>query len=270
MAKPFVKYQGGKTKLLPQLLVRAPETFGTYFEPFLGGGALFFELAPERAFLSDLNSHLVTTFRTVRDDPEELMRRLDVMLTLHKDDPVGYYATIRAWTACQPVMIAARFIYLNKTGFNGLYRVNRKGEFNVPIGTNGRKTDPKVYDREEVLAASEALKGAAIDCDPYEVACVSAKAGDFVYMDPPYAPLTATANFTGYTSQGFGPEDQVRVRDEALRLKRLGVHVLLSNSSAELIRDLYKGPDWDVREVDVVRTNGTAKGRGVVKELIIS
>ena len=270
MAKPFIKWQGSKQRLTDQLLARAPKTFGSYFEPFLGGGALFFALAPERAFLSDLNQSLVTTFQTVRDDPEGLMRRLDVMLSLHKEDPAGYYAKIRAWTACQPVMTAAWFIYLNKTGFNGLYRVNRKGEFNVPIGTNGRKTDPVVYVREELLAASKVLRSVVFDAYGYLEACALAQPGDFVYMDPPYAPLTATANFTGYTSQGFGPEDQVRVRDEALRLKRLGVHVLLSNSSAELIRDLYKGPDWRVEEVDVNRTNGTAKGRGFVKELIIS
>jgi DNA adenine methylase len=275
-ARPFLKWQGGKAKLTEQLLARAPKEFGTYFEPFLGGGALFFALRPELAFLSDLNDHLVTTFRAVRDDPEKVISQLDHMLEMHAADPEKTYYEYRNFNLdsvgdmIHDAGIAAWFIYLNKTGFNGLYRVNRKGEFNVPIGTNGRKTDPKVYDREELLAASAALQGAMLDSHGYDKACSFVNQGDFVYLDPPYAPLSATANFTGYTAAGFGPADQVAVRDTALAMKRRGVHVLLSNSSAPLIRDLYKGPDWEVQDVEVQRTGGTAKGRGVVKELIIS
>lgn len=264
MTSPFIKWVGGKRQLLPELRARVPSKFGRYFEPFVGGGALFFDLAPGRAVLSDANKHLIATYRGVRDDVDGVIARL-------RESPYdeAFYYRLRAYgfDAKSDAEAAARFIYLNKTCFNGLYRENKAGKFNASFG---RYTNPTICDEEALRACSAVLKEAHIAVSDFEAAVSDAEAGDFVYFDPPYVPLTATSNFTSYTLGGFTHADQVRLRDVALTLKASGVHVLLSNSSAEAVRDLYSD-GFVVEEVSARRAvNSKASGRGAVKELVIS
>lgn len=263
MTAPFIKWVGGKRQLLPELRARVPSKFGRYFEPFVGGGALFFDLAPERASLTDMNERLVRTYRGVRDDVYGVIKRLR---EYPYDEAFYYQMRASGLNAASDAEVAARFIYLNKTGFNGLYRENKAGKFNVPFG---RYTNPTICDDVALRACSLALQGAILLVDDFERVVSDAQPGDFVYFDPPYVPLTATSNFTSYTSGGFTHADQVRLRDVALTLKASGVSVLLSNSSAEAVRDLYSD-GFVVEEVSARRAvNSKASGRGAVKELLI-
>jgi len=275
-ASPFLKWCGGKSRLLPELLKRVPAEFNAYHEPFLGGGALFFALASEghlddkRVCLADANAELIECYRAVRDHLGDVHTHLEWILQMHRNDPRGTYERVKDKVGLTGAIGAARTIYLNKTCFNGLYRVNKKGLFNTPIGTLGLKTDPKVYCYEDLEKAAIRLRYACLDRCDYRHALNAVDPGDFCYLDPPYAPLSATSNFTAYTKDGFSAQDQAAVRDAALSAKNRGATVLISNSSADLIRDLYAGPEWKVEEVTVGRTGGTAKGRGSVKELLIS
>jgi DNA adenine methylase len=262
-ARPFLKWAGGKRQLLPALLAHAPPRRGGYFEPFVGGGALFFALRPKRAVLADVNTRLIRAYRGVRGAVDEVIR----LLRSYPHDPAFFYrfreADIDDATDAE---VAAWVIYLNKTGFNGLYRVNRENRFNVPFG---RYDNPTICDEPTLRACAAALAHAALRVGDFEAIVAEAKAGDFVYFDPPYVPLSATSSFTSYTSKGFGTEEQKRLRDTARRLKERGVRVLLSNSSAPAVRKLYaKG--FDVVEVSATRAvNSKATGRGPIAELII-
>lgn len=261
--QPFVKWAGGKRQLLTRLLPHVPARFGRYFEPFLGGGALFFALAPERATLADVNARLIRTYRGIRDDVATVVR----LLRSYKHDRDFFYALREvAIDGGSDAELAAWFIYLNKTGFNGLYRVNSKDRFNVPFG---RYAKPNICDEPALTACAAALRGADVLQEDFESVALRAKPGDFVYFNPPYAPLSQTSSFTAYTAGGFGPAEQRRLRDLALALKRRGVHVLLSNSSAPLIRRLYaKG--FRVEEVMATRSvNSKASARGPIAELVI-
>jgi DNA adenine methylase len=238
---PLVKWAGGKTSLLPHVIARLREASAppgaTYFEPFLGGGAVFFALQPERAVVSDTNRDLVQMYTIVRDEPEALMGALDD-LQQHVLDSERYYAIRSQDPSSLPAVdAAARFIYLNKTCYNGLYRVNRRGQFNVPFGRY--RVGPRLYDRANLLAASDALRRASVLCVDYHEALREAKAGDIVYLDPPYHPLSATANFTGYTALAFGEGNQRALVQEIRRLSELRAFVLLSNSDTPLIHELY-------------------------------
>jgi len=273
-AKPFVKWTGGKGKLVDQILARIPD-HGTYHEPFVGGGAVFFALHgrhPLQARLSDANAELIAAYRTIRQDPESLTDVLDHIAARHAADPEKTYYEYRDFSQLSildDASLAARFIYLNKAGFNGLYRINRSGKFNVPSGKKGPRL--KLYDRDNILACSAALQRVSIECRDYITASEEAQFGDSVYFDPPYAPVSATSNFTAYTANAFNAADQEHLRDTALKLKRRGVCVLLSNSTAPLIRELYSGPDWTVEEVEVRRGGGAAaESRKNVAELLIS
>ncbi len=261
--RPFIKWAGGKRQLLPELLRYVPKQYGTYYEPFVGGGALFFELGPRPAVLADVNARLIRTYHGVRDHVDEVISRLreyphdsrffyelrDVDIDLRSD------AEVAAW-----------FIYLNKIGFNGLYRVNRQNRFNVPFG---RHKNPNICDDATLRACSRALSGAELLVADFEAVVRDAQANDLVYFDPPYVPLSVTSSFTSYTSGGFGPADQVRLRDLALELKQRGVHVLLSNSSAEFVRDLYR-PSFETTEVSATRlVNSKGARRGAITELVI-
>jgi DNA adenine methylase len=271
-ARPFIKWVGGKRRLVPALLRQAPSDFGTYHEPFVGGGALFFALAAEAprarrwANLSDRNLRLVRTYRAVRDDVEGLIARLRDYAESHDKDQ--YYA-VRALDVDameDDVDAAAWFIYLNKTGFNGLYRVNQKGIFNVPMG---RYTRPNVCDGDNLRAASRVLQGIDIRHEGFESVVGRAKSGDFVYFDPPYVPASGTANFTAYTRSGFGPAEQERLRDVARSLKSKGVRVILSNSDTPPVRSLYQR-GFRKSQVMVARAvNSRASARGAVPELLI-
>jgi DNA adenine methylase len=248
---------------LPELLRHVPARFGRYIEPFVGGGALFFALRPRRATLADVNERLIRAYRGVAGGVDEVMR----MLRGYPYEPEFFYRMrAREIDAGTDAEVAAWFIYLNRTGYNGLYRVNRKNRFNVPFG---RYANPTVCDEPTLRACAAALAGKKLVVDDFQTVADAAERGDFVYFDPPYAPLSATSSFTSYTSSGFGPDEQVRLRDVALALKRRGVHVLLSNSSAPMVRDLYaKG--FEVVEVSATRMlNSKGSGRAAIAELVI-
>ena len=264
-ARPFIKWAGGKRQLLPALIERVPDFYGTYFEPFLGGGALFFSQRPGQAVLADVNTRLIRTYRGVRDHVDDVIG----LLREYPHDSRFYYdLRQRDIDSASDAEVAAWFIYLNKTGYNGLYRVNRGNGFNVPFG---RYANPTICDEPTLRACSAALAGVErLLVSDFEVAVEGANRGDFVYFDPPYVPLSITSSFTSYTSHGFGPEDQIRLRDLARRLKKRGVRVLLSNSSAPFVRDLY-AEDFDVEEVLATRmVNSKASARGAIIELVIT
>jgi DNA adenine methylase len=263
-AQPFLKWAGSKRYLLPEILPRLPKKIETYYEPFVGGGAVFFALAAEkrfrRAVLSDLNEELTEVYLAVRDDLEELTRRLKAHAGKHSEE--FYYKVRAARGSYGP----ARFIYLNRTCFNGLFRVNRKGEFNVPFG---RYTNPMICNEKALDAASETLQGTNIHNVDFEAAVEDTRRGDVVYFDPPYVPVSVTSNFTAYSREGFGPEAQERLRDCAQRLVKRGVHVLLSNSDTPFVRKLYQG--FKIEEVQAPRrVNSKGAKRGNVGELLIS
>ena len=266
--KPFIKYCGGKTALLPEILPRIPAKIGTYYEPFLGGGAVFFALADEdrfeRAVLADTNEELMRTYAALCRYPNEVVLALKKHVYEER-----YYYKVRARDpkALDAVACAARFLYLNRTGFNGLYRVNRKGEFNVPFG---KYTNPTICDEQRLRDASAALKRTtALAKTDFDKTVADAKRGDFVYFDPPYAPVSATANFTAYSKEGFDGEAQWRLKNTAKHLIADGVNVLLSNSDTPLVRELYKG--FHIERVSAPRRiNSNGAKRGNVGELLIS
>ena len=265
---PFIKWAGGKRFLVPQIQKHIDEHlsdgFDTYHEPFVGGGAVYFHLKPERAFLSDNNPRLVRAYNGVRNEVAKVIRALE-----RKHNVKEFYLDERARDidrSRSDATVAAWLIYLNKAGFNGLYRVNKSNKFNVPYGKNPRAT---LCDPENLHACADLLQGASVAHEDFTAVEDRAEAGDFVYFDPPYVPLTATANFTSYTCDKFGDDDQVRLRDTALELKARGVRVLLSNSSADRVRELY-AEGFEMREVQVPRKiNRDATKRGPVTELLI-
>jgi DNA adenine methylase len=262
-AVPFVKWAGGKSSLLPQILPRIPERFGTYYEPFVGGGAVFFAVRPLRAVLADINAELIDAYLEVRDDPAGLMRTLD----RYRYDRETYYRV----RALQPATLsrqerAARFLYLNRTCYNGLYRVNRRGEFNVPMG---RYPHPRrLYDPAVIWAASAALAHAEIRCASFEETLLSARAGDFVYLDPPYWPLDVTSSFTRYSQLGFTASDQQWLKAQVDRLTERGCRVLLSNSDTPFTRWLYA--EYRIEQVHAPRPiNADPTGRGSIPEILV-
>ncbi|HEY4242475.1 MAG TPA: DNA adenine methylase [Kofleriaceae bacterium] len=268
VATPIIKWVGGKTKLLPELLARMPDAASVrrYYEPFAGGAALFFRVAPARSVLSDSNEDLIGLYRTVASDPGGVIRRLAQHRANHSE---AHYYDMRArwndddvrWPAPDR---AAAFIYLNKTCFNGLWRVNRSGDFNVPIG---RYVDPPICVPEALHAASSLLAGADLRCGDYRAAVADAGKGDFVYFDPPYDPVTPTASFTSYTAGAFGPDDQRALAELARSLAARGCRVMLSNSDTPFVRSLYKG--FAVDRVKCARAiNSNAAKRGDVDEVI--
>jgi DNA adenine methylase len=268
VASPVIKWVGGKTKLLPELTARLPERFGRYYEPFAGGAALFFRVAPARAVLADSNPDLIGLYTCLVNDVAGVIRKLGHHRAAHSE---AHYYTTRtrwndrelAWTSAER---AATFIYLNKTCFNGLWRVNRAGAFNVPIG---RYTDPPICVPEALRAASGLLTRATLRCDDYRAAVADARRGDFIYFDPPYDPVAPTANFTSYTADAFGPEQQRALADTARMLVARGCQVMLSNSDTLFIRSLYKG--FQIERVKCARAiNSNAARRGEVDEVIVT
>jgi DNA adenine methylase len=266
--KPFVKWAGGKTRLLPSILPLVPMRIGTYCEPFAGGAALFFALASEsprrfkRAILSDANEDLIDCYRAIKHDVGSVIRAL----RKHKSTSKAFYKA----RATDPATLsasarAARFIFLNKTCFNGLYRVNKKGLFNTPFG---RYKNPCICDTEVLHAASAALKCVRLVAGDFTKATRELGSGDFVYFDPPYIPLSSTADFTSYTKDGFGALDQKRLAREMERLRKKGVRTLLSNADARGARALYK--TFQRRHVMAARAiNCDGRKRGPVRELLL-
>ena len=269
-AKPFLKWVGGKRQLLREITRHAPSSFGRYHEPFVGGGAVFFHLRQTRpacpAFLTDSNERLIRAYRAVQHDVEGVIALLRQHASQHSKPYFQKMRDQRDIDSATGIEVAAWLIYLNRTAFNGLYRVNSSNIFNVPIG---KYVNPTICDEDNLRACARALAGAEIDATGFESVLNRARPGDFVYFDPPYQPLTATAKFTDYTSKGFGDADQERLRDTALELKRRGVSVVLSNSSSPFIRKLYR-EGFEHYKVGARRNvNSDATKRGLVQELIL-
>lgn len=262
--RPFLKWAGGKAKLIPQYHPHFPKQYETYYEPFLGGGAIFFHLQPRQAVLMDINSELVNVYQCVRDRLPELIALLKHHRTAHCQ--AHYYQT-RACIPTGTIERAARLIYLNKTCFNGLYRENSKGQFNVPMG---KYKNPGIFDPELLAAASRSLQVATIRVAPFEAILENAKTHrDFVYFDPPYFPISATSNFTAYNRYSFKQEDHVRLRDTFVTLANRGVKVMLSNSDCPFVRELYQG--FDIQPVLAARAiNSKATRRGKISEVLIT
>ncbi len=263
---PCLKWCGGKGALLPRILPMFPARFEVYHEPFLGGGASFFRLQPRSAILSDANADLIATYRAIRDVPEDVIAELRE-LTYDAET----YARVRHLFNLDRNAVAhlraAWFLYLNKTCFNGLFRVNADGEFNVPMG---RYLKPTICDEAAIYACSQALNGGDVCllCSDFE-SCGVIDVDDFCYFDPPYASTNGTADFTGYTADGFGEADQRRLAVWFRRLAGRGVLVAASNSDTPLVRELYAG--YRIHEVSRSGSmNSRASARGRVAEVLIT
>lgn len=270
VAEPFLKWAGGKGQMLAQLEPLFPKAFKRYVEPFLGGGAVFFRQASIypglQAILSDSNTELINCYEVVRDWPDELMAALDRhAANFAKQGATHYYSVRTKRIVPNPVEQAARMIFLNKTCFNGLWRVNSRGEFNVPIGSGLPK---QFYVERTIVAASRALRRATLKARDFEQTLKETTEGDFVYVDPPYFPLSPTSNFTGYTAEAFGRTAQAKLAVSTAEAVLRGATVVLSNSDTPLVRELYG--DFGIYEVTSRRSiNAVGTGRGRVGELLI-
>lgn len=266
---PILKWAGGKTQLLPAILPALPERVKTYYEPFVGGGAVFFAMARarrfQRAVIADKNPEVINLYSVVRDQ----LADLKVALAPHaaKASNPDWFYHVRGWRPhdLSPADRAARILFLNRTCFNGLYRVNRKGEFNVPFG---RYKNPRVLDEPRLDAASEVLQGVSIRCDDFAEVVKAARTGDAVYFDPPYAPVSPSASFNTYHAEAFGPEAQTRLVEVYRGCWQRGAVALLSNSDCSLTRELYR--DLDVHTVQATRAiNSASDRRGHINELLV-
>jgi DNA adenine methylase len=266
-AAPFVKWVGGKGRLLSQLRPLLPSGVEhmRHVEPFVGGGALFFSRRPGRALLTDINPTLVGTYTAIRDDLVGVVAGLRGLAGRHSKE--SYYQVRERYNQGKRISTAKRaamFIYLNKTCFNGLHRVNRKGEFNVPVGSY---KNPRILNEDALHAASHALQDTQLKCAPFDALLENAKPGDFIYFDPPYEPVSETASFTAYARGGFSRDDQTRLRDVYKSLDRRGCKLMLSNSDVPFIRNLYK--NFNINTVAAPRAiNCNPKKRGKVTELV--
>lgn len=278
MTKPFLKWAGGKRQILPDLFRHIPEQFDTYHEPFIGGGALFFALASRHeelpflyqsddftAIISDINDKLIDTYIAVRDDVDAV---IDLLKQYKKEELQyekcrDYFYIIRDQDILSQVEIAARFIYITKTGFNGLYRENHAGKCNVSYGGNHFECD-----LDNLRLVSDTLKNVEILCTDFSTITDRVQSGDFVYLDPPYIPISNTSNFTGYTKHGFGMDQQIQLRNIVDELTRMGVYVLLSNSDTGKTREIYK--EYIIETISVRRTvSGDGDKRGFVNEVLV-
>jgi DNA adenine methylase len=270
--KPFVKWAGGKRQLMSELERNFPTKFGTYLEPFLGGGAVMFDLLAKRSNLkcnvSDLNSDLVLAYVTIRDRLSRLVESLENHSKNYHKDSTRYYYEVRDQEPKNQIEKVSRLLFLNKTCFNGLYRVNSKGKFNVPMG---RYTNPNIVNKENLEIVSKALQTEKIkiSCRDFESVINDAKKGDFVYFDPPYQPVSDTANFTSYTHRDFTEDDLERLVDLANRLDSKGCNVLLSNSNSKTVKKLFSS-EWNITEIKANRAiNSNSQKRTGHKEIII-
>jgi DNA adenine methylase len=269
-SRPFLKWAGGKTQLLPELSKYYPTgSVNRYFEPFLGSGAVFFHfnatVSPKSSFLWDNNLELVQTFQAVRDDVEQVIDLLREHESVHSKEHFLKIRKIRVKKVAKPSEIAARLIYLNKTCFNGLYRVNSRGEFNVPFG---KYLKPSILNEEGLRKASRQLEGADIAVKDFRMVLCDAEAGDFVYLDPPYHPRSETSYFTSYTRDSFGEKDQRELAEVYRALDKKGCLLVLSNSDTTLVQQLYK--DFKKVEVSARRNiNSRADRRGPIKERLV-
>ena len=269
--KPFTKWTGGKRKLLPVLREKLPQNYNRYFEPFIGGGALFFDIAPKEAVINDFNGELINSYIQIKNNPTQL---IELLKGHQESNNKEYYLEVRSAdrderiNSMNDVERAARILYMLRVDFNGLYRVNSKNQFNVPYG---KYKNPKIVDEESIYEISKYLNDNEILIlnGDFEQAVQEAQGGDFVYFDPPYIPLNETSSFTSYTHEGFTYEDQVRLRDLVKELDSRGVYVMLSNSSSPIAYELYK--EFNIYDVSATRTNGASKAiLGKSKKILVT
>lgn len=268
---PVVKWVGGKRQLLSAILPYVEKQhIATYIEPFIGGGALLLALLPEKAIINDYNQELINVYQVIQSDVESLIETLQSHEANHSQE---YFYTLRSWDreanfqSLSPVARAARFLYLNKTCYNGLFRVNAKGQFNVPFG---KYKHPNIVNAESLRALAKYFQENRVDIYNQDYAAILTKAqrGDFVYLDPPYMPLSVSSSFTSYTEKGFSYEEQVRLRNECNKLREKGISFIESNSDCEAIRELYK--DYTILTVQASRSiNSQASKRGKINEVLI-
>ncbi len=268
-AVPFVKWAGGKRQLMESITPLLPKRISSYCEPFLGGGAVFFSLQPKKAVVNDLNQDLMLVYETIRDDVDALISSLQT-----HENTADYYYMMRdmdrdkkAYSALSRVEKASRLLYLNKTCFNGLFRVNSSGEFNTPFG---HYKNPNIVNEPVLRAVSQYFSASSITfcSEDFSQTLERVGKGSFVYLDPPYDPLSGTANFTGYNQGGFGRAEQIRLKEACDRLTKRGVKFMLSNSATDFIRELYQA--YDVTVVKAKRAiNANARKRGAVEEVLI-
>jgi DNA adenine methylase len=268
-ATPFVKWVGGKRQLLAIIRKRLPKTMENYYEPMVGGGAVFFALANRRAFknavINDLNLELIEAYQTLQE-PALLDEVISLLKTYVYEETFYYEMRAQSPSSLDKAHRVARFLYLNRTCYNGLYRVNRKGEFNAPFGDY---TNPMICDENNLREAALALAGVRCTATDYATAVAKAGSGDVVYIDPPYLPRSLTSNFTSYTKGGFPFAEHERLASIFRDLANRGVKVLLSNTDQKVIRDLYHG--FRISRVSAVRNiNSDGEGRGVVNEILVS
>lgn len=269
--KPFLKWPGGKRRVLPEIKKYIPEQYGTYYEGFIGGGAVLLDLLPVNARVSDVNSELIQSYQTIRDNVTEIIEALEKHAANHS---LEHFMAVRAldrniegFANIDAVTKTARMIYLNRTCFNGLYRVNSKNQFNSPFG---KYENPKIVDRENLTALSAWLKSSNVEFSDQGYKNTISLAGndDFVYLDPPYIPLTETASFVSYTKDGFDIDDQIALRDMAVEIDDRGGYVLLSNSDTPQIRELYQ--DFHIEAINVKRSVGASSAtRKAVGEVLV-
>ena len=264
-AKPILKWAGGKTQMLGDIMPKIPENYGKYIEPFIGGGALFFALNSNQSIIADSNPELINMYQQIANNVEKVIEYLHQYRNTKED---FYSVREHDWRSLSKAEAAARTIYLNKTCYNGLYRVNKKGQFNVPFGNYKA---PKLCDEEALYAASEALKRATIVCGDYQFVLKEyAKPGDFVFLDPPYLPISEYSDFKRYTKEQFYEEDHVELAKEVLRLHELGCHVILTNSNHPLVHELYAKYSIEVIQTKrYISSNGSRrKGEDVIVNVL--
>lgn len=273
IAKPFVKWAGGKSGLIASLIPFIPKNFNSYFEPFVGGGAIFFYLKNQKIlnskkiYINDKNSQLINAYKQIKINPHEILEELEILNKKHSEETFYRIRNLDRnsdFYSLSEVFKAARFIYLNKTCYNGLCRYNSKGHFNTPMGNY---KNPKIYDKELIFSVHKALKNVLITNNDFESALLKVKKGDFIYFDPPYFPLNKTSSFVNYTDN-FLAKEQIRLYELFKILDFEGVKVLQSNSNTQFIRELYK--DFEIIEINSKRAiNCKGDRRGKITELII-
>ena len=271
-AKPFLKWVGGKGQLLEQFEGLLPKQYNSYFEPFVGGGAVFFSKPKDKAHINDINKTLVQVYIYIKHDADKVINSLKSLEKeyISKDQlqrKEFYYSLREKYNSLpsEDFDKALYFLFFNKTAFNGIYRENSKGGFNVPMGNYA---NPKIVDEENIRAVAETLKNTKITSGSFVEAVKDAKAGDFVYFDPPYHPLSETSSFTSYSKDSFTKEDQIKLRDLFVELDKRGVYVMLSNSSAPFVKEIYS----NYRQIPVYATrmiNSKSDGRGKISEVVI-
>jgi len=263
-AKPFMKWAGGKGRLLKKLSKFFPENYNRYFEPFIGGGAVFFYLNPDKAIINDLNKELINLYCIIRDNPEQLMTKLDDLQ--ENVDDKDFFLDMRSKESTDLLEKAVRTVFLNRTCYNGMYRVNSDGKFNVPFGDMG---NPRLYEKKNIIACSHTLKKTTILSGDYKKLNLRIRKNDFVYLDPPYVPLSDTAHFTSYTSEKFGEEQQLELLEFCKKIDKKGGLFMLSNSYNEFTKKLYQ--DFKIDTIKAAR-NVAAKtsSRTPIKELVVT